>query len=101
MKHETTGETTLNPRIEVAEVMVLPAVATTIRLVAQTAPVTYQGRLEENGTPGINYAVQASGGLSPANWTGIVTNSPTNGTFTYTDTSASTQTRFYRAVKQQ
>jgi hypothetical protein len=34
------------------------------------------------------------------NWSAIVTNSPTHGTFSFTDTSASNKSRFYRAVKQ-
>jgi hypothetical protein len=52
------------------------------------------------GTPGINYAIQVSTNLSVNNWSAIVTNSPTHGTFSFTDTSASNKSRFYRAVKQ-
>ena len=51
------------------------------------------------GTPGINYAIQTSTNLSLANWTGLFTNSPTNGTFNFTDTNTTNTSRFYRAVK--
>jgi len=52
------------------------------------------------GTPGINYAIQAATNLPSSNWMPLVTNSPTNGTFTFTDTGATNRSRFYRAVKQ-
>jgi len=52
------------------------------------------------GTPGINYAIQMATNLVAANWTAIATNSPTNGTFTFTDANATNSRRFYRAVKQ-
>lgn len=52
------------------------------------------------GTPGINYAIQMSANLALANWTALVTNSPTDGTFLFTDTQATDASRFYRAVKQ-
>jgi hypothetical protein len=52
------------------------------------------------GTPGINYAIQISTNLALSNWTAVVTNSPTNGTFSFTDTHATNASRFYRAVKQ-
>jgi hypothetical protein len=52
------------------------------------------------GTPGINYTVQFSTNLLLANWIAIATNSPTNGTFSFTDTSATNKSRFYRAVVQ-
>jgi hypothetical protein len=52
------------------------------------------------GTPGINYAIQFSTNLALSNWTAVVTNSPTNGTFSFTDTQATNKSRFYRAVKQ-
>ena len=52
------------------------------------------------GTPGINYAIQFSTNLAVSNWTAVVTNSPTNGTFSFTDTHATNKSRFYRAVKQ-
>jgi hypothetical protein len=51
------------------------------------------------GTPGVNYSIQMSTNLAPANWASIETGSPTNGTFTVTDTSATNRSRFYRAVK--
>lgn len=59
-----------------------------------------QFSLTLTGTPGINYAIQTSTNLSLANWTGLVTNSPTNGTFNFTDSAATNDKRFYRAVKQ-
>ena len=52
------------------------------------------------GTPGINYAIQMATNLAAANWIPLVTNSPTNGTFTFSDTTATNRSRFYRAVKQ-
>jgi hypothetical protein len=35
------------------------------------------------------------------NWTALVPNSPTNGTFTFTDLGATSRNPIYRAVKQQ
>ena len=52
------------------------------------------------GTPGINYAIQTSSNLALTNWTALVTNSPTNGTFSFTDIHATNASRFYRALKQ-
>ena len=52
------------------------------------------------GTPGINYAIQMTTNLVSASWTPLFTNSPTNGTFTFTDIGATNNSRFYRAVKQ-
>jgi hypothetical protein len=52
------------------------------------------------GTPGINYAIQMATSLVAPSWTSLVTNSPTNGTFTYTDPNATNSNRFYRALKQ-
>ena len=53
------------------------------------------------GTPGINYAIQMATNLIAPSWTALVTNSPTNSTFTFTftDTSATNRSRFYRAAK--
>jgi hypothetical protein len=56
--------------------------------------------LQLTGTPGINYAIQISTNLALSNWTAVVTDSPTNGTFSFTDTHATNASRFYRAVKQ-
>ena len=75
---------------------------------ASTAPPTLtasnlvgeQFPLQLTGTPGINYSIQISTNLATSNWTAIVTNSPANGTFNYTDTSATNNSRFYRAVNQ-
>ena len=52
------------------------------------------------GTPGINYAIQTSTNLTLLNWTALITNSPTNGPFSFTDKIATNASRFYRAVKQ-
>lgn len=52
------------------------------------------------GTPGINYTIQFSTNFALSNWTALVTNSPTNETFSFTDTHATNQSRFYRAMKQ-
>jgi hypothetical protein len=59
-----------------------------------------QFTIQLSGTPGINYVIQISTNLSLSNWTTVATNSPTNGTFSFTDTSATNQSRFYRAVEQ-
>ncbi|HTX22678.1 MAG TPA: hypothetical protein VMD27_12595 [Candidatus Aquilonibacter sp.] len=75
---------------------------------ASTAPPTMtasnlvgtQFPLQLTGTPGINYSIQISTNLALSNWTAIVTNSPTNGTFSFTDPQATNSGRFYRAVKQ-
>ena len=50
------------------------------------------------GTPGIQYAIQAAQNLVPPDWTSLITNSPTNGPFAYTDTAPWSSNRFYRAV---
>jgi hypothetical protein len=59
-----------------------------------------QYALTLSGTPGINYTIQFRTNLIGTNWTAIVTNSPTNGTFTLSDTHATNTSRFYRAVMQ-
>jgi len=59
-----------------------------------------QFSLSVAGTPGINYSIQMATNLVAPNWTALVTNSPSNGTFTFTDPSATNRSRFYRAVKQ-
>jgi hypothetical protein len=59
-----------------------------------------QFSLSLTGTPGINYAIQAATNLPASNWMPLVTNSPTNGAFSFTDTGATNRSRFYRAVKQ-
>jgi hypothetical protein len=59
-----------------------------------------QFSLAFTGTPGINYAILMATHLAASNWTALVTNSPTNGAFTFTDTTATNLSRFYRAVKQ-
>jgi hypothetical protein len=52
------------------------------------------------GTPGINYSIQISTNLALSNWTAVITNSPTNGVFTFSDTHATNSNRFYRGVTQ-
>jgi hypothetical protein len=56
--------------------------------------------LQLTGTPGINYAIQISTNLATSSWTPVFTNSPTNGTFSFTDPNATNKYRFYRSVKQ-
>jgi hypothetical protein len=62
--------------------------------------VSSQLPLRLTGTPGINYAIQMATNLALPGWTSLVTNSPTNGTFTYIDAHATNSSRFYRGVKQ-
>ncbi len=52
------------------------------------------------GTPGINYAIQMSTNLALNNWTTVITRSPTNGAFIFTDTRTTNTSCFYRAIKQ-
>jgi hypothetical protein len=59
-----------------------------------------QFTLSLTGTPGIYYAIEMATNLIAPNWTSLATNSPTNGTFTFTDTGATNRSRFYRAIKQ-
>jgi hypothetical protein len=77
----------------------IPASTTSPMLTASNRVGT-QFPLQLTGTPGINYAMQISTNLALSNWTAVVTNSPTNGTFSFTDTHATNASRFYRAVKQ-
>ena len=66
-----------------------------------TGPLTgAQFPLLLTGTPGINYIIQTKTNLASINWGSLVTNSPTNGAFTFSDTHATNTSRFYRAVKQ-
>jgi hypothetical protein len=68
---------------------------------AVAAPLTNkQFSLSLAGTPGVNYAIQAATNLPASNWMPLATNSPTNGPFIFTDTSATNRSRFYRAVGQ-
>jgi hypothetical protein len=67
---------------------------------AVTEPFTNnQFSLSLSGTPGFNYVIQAATNLPASNWMPLVTNSPTNGTFTFTDSMATNHNRFYRAMK--
>ncbi len=77
----------------------IPASTTPPTLTASNLVGT-QFPLQLTGTPGITYAIQISTNLALSNWTAVVTNSPTNGTFSFTDTHATNASRFYRAVKQ-
>jgi hypothetical protein len=77
----------------------IPA-STTSPILTASNLIGTQFPLQLTGTPGINYAIQISTNLALSNWTAVVTNSPTNGTFSFTDTHATNASRFYRAVKQ-
>lgn len=78
----------------------IPASTTPPTLASIGSLVGTQFPLLLTGTPGINYAVQISTNLSMSNWTAVVTNSPTNGTFSFTNANATNASRFYRALKQ-
>ena len=78
----------------------IPSSTASPRVAASGSLVGTQFSLQLTGTPGINYAVQFSTNLASPNWTAFATNSPTNGTFTFTDTHATNKSRFYRALKQ-
>ena len=77
----------------------IPASTTPPTLTASNLIGT-QFPLQLTGTPGINYAIQTSTNLALSNWAAVVTNSPTNGVFSFTDTHATNASRFYRAMKQ-
>jgi hypothetical protein len=78
----------------------LPA-STASPTLASAGPLTgTQFPLLLSGTPGINYAIQFSTNLALPNWTAFATNSPTNGTLSFTDPNATNKSRFYRAMKQ-
>lgn len=78
----------------------MPKSTTPPRLDVAGPLVTARLPLLLTGTPGINYSIQVSTSLAQTNWTTLVTNSPTNGTFIFTDAGATNESRFYRAVKQ-
>ena len=78
----------------------IPASTTPPQFSAGASYASKQFTLSLAGTPGINYAIQMATNLVAASWTSLVTNSPTNGTFTFTDPGATNRSRFYRAVKQ-
>lgn len=78
----------------------LPKSSAAPRLEAAGPRIGSQFPLLLTGTPGINYVVQTLTNLNATNWTTLITNSPTNGTFNFTDTAATNASRFYRAVKQ-
>lgn len=59
-----------------------------------------QFSLSLTGTPGIHYVIQIAVNLAGPNWTALVTNSPINGAFTFTDPNATNRSRFYRALAQ-
>jgi hypothetical protein len=52
------------------------------------------------GTPGIPYVIQSATNLASPVWTPMATNTSATGTSSYTHASATTRSRFYRAVKQ-
>jgi hypothetical protein len=78
----------------------IPASTARPQFVAGTGYTNKQFSLSLTGTPGINYTIQASTNLPASNWMPLITNSPTNGPFTFTDSDATNRSRFYRAVKQ-
>ncbi|MFM2295782.1 MAG: hypothetical protein RLZZ350_2195 [Verrucomicrobiota bacterium] len=80
----------------------IPSTTAAPRLTATNQLASAQFPLLLSGTPGINYAIQFSTNLSVSNWSGFITNSPTNGdyTFSFTNNQATNKNRFYRAVKQ-
>jgi hypothetical protein len=78
----------------------IPASTAPPQLAVAAPFANHQFSLTLAGTPGLNYAIQAATNLPGSNWMPLVTNSPTNGTFSFTDTSATNSSRFYRAVKQ-
>ncbi|HTV41132.1 MAG TPA: hypothetical protein VMF08_11195 [Candidatus Sulfotelmatobacter sp.] len=77
----------------------IPASTTAPTLTASNLAGT-QFPLQLTGTPGIDYAIQISTNLALSNWTTVITNTPTNGIFSFTDASATNESRFYRAVFQ-
>ena len=76
----------------------IPASATPPTLAATSALAGTQFSLRLTGTPGINYAIQEATSLASPNWTALAIDSPTNGTFSFTDTSATNKSRFYGLV---
>ena len=78
----------------------IPTSAAPPQLAVAAPFANQQFSLQLTGTPGINYAIQATTNLPASSWMPLVTNSPTNGTFTFTDVNATNNRRFYRAVKQ-
>ncbi len=77
----------------------LPASSAPPRLAVTGPRVGTQFPLLLTGTPGMSYAITAGMALAATNWTALVTNSPTIGTFSFIDNAATNATRFYRAVK--
>ncbi|HXR48525.1 MAG TPA: hypothetical protein VN784_13905 [Candidatus Limnocylindrales bacterium] len=69
----------------------------------QLTPLNYangQFSLMLTGQAGTNYIIQVNTNLSVNNWIAVVTNTATNGTFSFTDTNATNKSRFYRAMQQ-
>jgi uncharacterized repeat protein (TIGR03803 family) len=69
----------------------------------QLTPLNYtngQFSLMLTGTSGTNYIIQMSTNLAVNNWTAMITNTAINGTFRFTDASATNKSRYYRALKQ-
>ena len=96
---DTNGDITGIPSSEVFGAFI-PASTTPPTLATTGSLIGTQFPLLLTGTPGINYAIQVSTNLTLSNWTALTTNSPTTGTFSFTDTSATNKSRFYRAMKQ-
>lgn len=78
----------------------LPAGGTPPMLTLGTQTNKTQMPLTLNGTPGINYAIQSNTNWTGSNWVSLVTNSPTNGPFSFIDTHTTNANKYYRAVKQ-
>jgi hypothetical protein len=78
----------------------VPASTTPPQLSALNSFANGQFSVLFTGTPGINYGIQTATNLVLTNWAMLSTNSPTNGAFIFTDTSATNSSRFYRAIAQ-
>ncbi len=80
--------------------VLIPSSAALPQLAAGAPLTNGQFTVQLTGTPGINYAIQYTTNVAVSNWTALVTNSPTNGSFSFTDTNATKTSRFYRAAMQ-
>ncbi len=81
------------------DVSVLPAGAGAPKL----TPLHYTSKqfsLMLTGATGTNYIIQVSTNLAAHNWISLATNAPVGGTFNITDSHATNQSRFYRALQQ-
>lgn len=76
----------------------LPKSTTAPRLTVATPQGAGQCPLRLEGTPGINYAIEFTPQLALPHWSALVTNSPLDGTFEFTDRQATNTARSYRAL---